>query len=116
MFRPELRRKLFRLKNLSDVQDTEENGDESQFKVCTAVHSRYGPKITVLPVRFRELHIHKTYFQRTQCIYDSLGDLIILTHGNKARKLTDGTETDPKSSFIEQFAEVPVLLYSALPY
>ena len=33
MFRPELRRKLFRLKNLGDVQDTEQNGDESQFKV-----------------------------------------------------------------------------------
>ena len=33
VFRPELRRKLFRLKNLGDVQDTEQNGDESQFKV-----------------------------------------------------------------------------------
>ena len=42
VFRPELRRKLFRLKNLGDVQDTEQNGDESQFKVRSyyAVHIR----------------------------------------------------------------------------
>ena len=32
-FRPQLCRKLFRLKNLGGVQDTEENSDDSELKV-----------------------------------------------------------------------------------
>ena len=32
-FRPHLCRKLFRLKNLGEVQDTEENSDDSELKV-----------------------------------------------------------------------------------
>ncbi len=35
--RPALGRKLFRLKSLSELQDTEANSDDSQFKVTTPI-------------------------------------------------------------------------------